>query len=46
LAKTWPVARREEHRSRVFEIEMLLAVSGPKTEDVTGSWRQLDKEEL
>jgi hypothetical protein len=46
LAKTWPVTRREEHRSRVFEIEVLRAGPGPKAEDVTGDWRQPDNEEL
>jgi hypothetical protein len=30
----------------VFEFEGLRAVSGSKTEDVTGGWRQLDNEEL
>ena len=32
LAKTWPVTRMEEHRSRGFDIEVLLAVSGQSTE--------------
>jgi hypothetical protein len=29
-----------------LENEVLLAISGPKTEEVTGGWRKLDNEEL
>jgi hypothetical protein len=37
---------REEHRLRVFENRVLRKISGPKRDEVTGSWRELHTEEL
>jgi hypothetical protein len=36
----------EEHRLRVFENRVLRRIFGPKTDEVTGSWRKLHNEEL
>jgi hypothetical protein len=36
----------EEHRLRVFENRMLMRISGPKKDEVAGSWRKLHNEEL
>jgi hypothetical protein len=44
--KTWSLTLREEHRLRVFENRMLRRIFGPKTDEVTGDWRKLHKEEL
>jgi hypothetical protein len=32
---------REEHRLRVFEIEVLRKIFGPKMEVITGNWRKV-----
>jgi hypothetical protein len=37
---------REEHRLRVFENRELRRIFGPKRDEVTGGWRQLNNEEL
>jgi hypothetical protein len=37
---------REEHRLRVFEKRVLRRIFGPKRDEVTGSWRNLQNEEL
>jgi hypothetical protein len=37
---------RDEHRLRVFENRVLRGIFGPKTDEVTGEWRNLDSEEL
>ena len=37
---------REERKLKVFENRVLRRISGLKTEEVTGEWRRLHKEEL
>jgi hypothetical protein len=37
---------REEHRLRVFENRVLRRIFGPKRDEVTGEWRNLNNEEL
>jgi hypothetical protein len=44
--ETWWLTLREERRLKVFENRMLRKIFGSKTEDVTGEWRILHKEEL
>jgi len=44
--ETWSLTLREEHRLKVFEYWVLRKIFGPKTEEVTGEWRILHKEEL
>jgi hypothetical protein len=36
-----PLALREEHRVRVFEIRVLRRIFGPKRAEVPGGWRKL-----
>jgi hypothetical protein len=43
--ETWSLTLREEHRLRVFE-NSVLRIFGPKRDEVTGSWRKLQNEEL
>jgi hypothetical protein len=43
--ETWSLTLREEHRLRVFE-NRVLRKFGPKTDEVTGGWRELHNEEL
>jgi hypothetical protein len=44
--KTWSLTLREERRLRVFENRVLRRVFGPRSDEVTGEWRKLHKEEL
>jgi hypothetical protein len=44
--ETWSLTLREEHRLRVFENRVLRRTFGPKREEVAGSWRRLNNEEL
>jgi hypothetical protein len=44
--ETWSLTLREECRLRVFENRMLRRIYGSKTDEVTGEWRKLHKEEL
>jgi hypothetical protein len=44
--ETWSLTLREEQRLRMFEKRMLRRIFGPKTDEVTGAWRRLHKEEL
>jgi len=44
--ETWSLTLREERRLRVCENRVLRRVFGPKRDEVTGEWRQLQKEEL
>jgi hypothetical protein len=37
---------RAEHRLRVFENRALRRMFGPKRDEVTGGWRELNNEEL
>jgi len=43
---TWSLTLREERRLRVFENRVLRRILGPKTDEVTGEWRNLHKEEF
>jgi hypothetical protein len=44
--ETWSFTLREEHRLRGLENRVLRRIFGPKTDEVTGEWRKLHKEEL
>jgi hypothetical protein len=44
--ETWSLARREEHRLRVFENRVLRRIFGPMRDEVKGEWRKLHNEEL
>jgi hypothetical protein len=44
--ETWSLTLREEHRLRVFENRMLRRIFSPKTDEVTGDWRNLHNVEL
>jgi hypothetical protein len=44
--ETWSLILWEEHRLRVFEIKVLRRIFGPKTDEVTGGWKELHNEEL
>jgi hypothetical protein len=44
--ETWSLTLREEHKLKVFENRVLRRIFGPKRDDVTGDWRQLNNEEL
>jgi hypothetical protein len=44
--EAWSLTLREEHRLRVFENKVLRRMFGPKSDEVTGGWRKLHKEEL
>jgi hypothetical protein len=44
--ETWSLTLREESRLRVFENRVLRRVFGPKSDEVTGEWKKLHKEEL
>jgi hypothetical protein len=44
--ETWSLTLKEEHRLKVFENRVLRRIFGPKRNDVTGEWRQLNNEEL
>jgi hypothetical protein len=37
--ETWSLTLREEHRLRVFENRVLRRIFGPKSDEVTGEWR-------
>ena len=44
--EAWSLTLREERRLRVFENRVLRRLFGPKSDEVTGEWRKLHKEEL
>jgi hypothetical protein len=44
--ETWSLTLREEHRLWMFENRVLRRIFGPKMDEVTGEWRNLDKKEL
>jgi hypothetical protein len=44
--ETCSLTLREEHRLKMFENRVLRRIFGPKTEEVTGEWRQLLSVEL
>jgi len=44
--ETWLLILRDEHSLRVFENRVLRRIFGPKTDEVTGDYRKLHKEEL
>jgi hypothetical protein len=43
--ETWSLTLRD-HRLRVFERRVLRGISGPKTDEMTGGWKKLHKEEF
>jgi hypothetical protein len=46
VCETWPLTLRYERRLSVFENRVLRKIFGPKTDEVTGEWRELYNEEL
>jgi hypothetical protein len=44
--ENWLFTMREECRLRVFEIRVLRRIFELQWDDITGKWRQLNKEEL
>jgi hypothetical protein len=42
--ETWSLTLREEHG--LFENRVLRRLFGPKSDEVTGGWRELHNEEL
>jgi hypothetical protein len=44
--ETWSLTLSEEHRPREFENRVLRRIFGPKRNEVTGGWRNLNNEEL
>ena len=44
--RTWSLTLREERSQRVFENRVLRRIFGPKSDEVTGEWRELHNEEL
>ena len=44
--ETWSLTSREERRLRVFENKVLRRIFGPRSDEGTGDWRRLHKEEL
>jgi len=44
--ETWSVTLREERRLRVFENRVLKRIFGPKNDEITGEWRELQNEKL
>jgi len=44
--ETWSLTLREEMKLRVFENMVLRRIFGPRSDEVTGRWRRLHKEEL
>jgi hypothetical protein len=44
--ETWSLTLREEQRLRVFENRVLIRISGPKRDEMTGEWNKLHNEEL
>jgi len=44
--ETWSLTLREERKLRVFEHMVLRRIFGPRSDEVTGEWRRLHKEEL
>ena len=44
--ETWSLTLREEHKLKVFEIEVLRKVFGAKRDEITGEWRKLHNAEL
>jgi hypothetical protein len=44
--ETWSLTLREEHRLKLFENRVLRRIFGPKRDEVTGDWRNLNNGEL
>jgi hypothetical protein len=44
--ESWSLALMEEHRMRMFEIDVPRRIFGLKGDEVTGEWRKLHKQEL
>jgi hypothetical protein len=40
----WSLTLKDEHRVRVFENRVLRGIFGPKRDEVTGEWRNLQWE--
>jgi hypothetical protein len=43
--ENWSFTLTEEHRLRVFENRVLRKKFGPKKDEVTGEWRQRERED-
>jgi hypothetical protein len=46
VCETWSVTLREEHKLRVFKNRVGRKTFGHVSEDVSGDWRKLHREEL
>jgi hypothetical protein len=44
--ETWSLTLREEHRLRVFENRVLRRIFGPKRDEIIGSCRKLNNEDI
>jgi len=44
--EAWSLTLREERKLRVFENMVLRRIFGPRSDEVTGEWRRLHREEL
>jgi hypothetical protein len=44
--ETWSLTLRGENRLRAFENRVLRRIFGPKRDEVTGKWRELQNDEL
>ena len=44
--ETWSLTLREQSKLRLFEKMVLRGIFGPRTDEITGDWRRLHKEEL
>jgi hypothetical protein len=44
--ETWSLTLKEKHRQKVFENRVLRGIFGPKSDEVTGEWKNLHNEEL
>jgi hypothetical protein len=44
--ENWSLTLKKEYRLKVFENRALRRIFGPKSDEVTGGWRELHNEEL
>jgi hypothetical protein len=44
--ENWSLTLREKRRLRMFENRVLRRIFGPKRDEITGEWRELQNEEL
>jgi hypothetical protein len=44
--ETWSLILRDKHRPRVFENRELRRIFGPKRDEVTGGWIELNNDDM